>query len=190
MRFIFSLILTALFSFVAHAERYAGLVRVDSLGILFNNSKTAQTYSLIGATPIISSHLQKLKTADFISFVATASSTRTQLVVSSINYVGLNTLLGYWEAPKGWCFNFTSYTNFYTYKKTPINCQNGSKIPAEATETTYLVMPKTQNWTMLVSGRTKTLVADLTLLGADLVKIEIFHPETGEILSLTELKRR
>jgi hypothetical protein len=181
MRFIL-LVTLSLISLHSFALNYSGTVLRNNLSLRLLDSNSNKSYSLSAATPLMASYLNKLDDGDFISIDADKNGQQTQLTVNSVNYVGLQVLLGTWSGDDNYYYNFKSFNEFSLSKK--INADTAIK-----SEYTYLINPANTAWTILISGPYNSYLGGLNIYNSHEAEIQLYDSETGEILRTVQLRK-
>ncbi|MBC7754174.1 MAG: hypothetical protein H7Z71_08060 [Moraxellaceae bacterium] len=137
--------------------------------------------------------LEKLNNKDFISVDATAltaeenAKSASQIIrVSSVNYVGLKELTGFWKDKTGLCYYFVGFTTIKVFIPGPkLKCQARS-IPEinqrTLTSYNYFINPDGDVWTMLISNEQSQYLAELTNINSTTKKLVMYNAEDGKEL--------
>jgi len=184
MRFIFS-VMAILLSLDSLALSFEGNVSRAKAQLKFNDPIQRKTYALNASTALISTYINKLSDGDFISLEGYRDEKHTVLTVSSVNYIGLNMLLGTWVGDDLYCYTFVSYTEFtISYRGIAKKCP-----AATAPIYTYFVNPSTTTWVMLLAGDRGSYVGDLIIHNPKDIEIQLYDSETGDILRKIHLRK-
>lgn len=194
---------------LALAKSYSGFIEKsqDEIYIRKNDKKAQLRYS--NAT--IEKLIKKLDPNDFISLegklfaveggilneprtpAQPVQSNKSQLIVDSINFVGLNRLLGYWKDESGLCYLFYTYTSMKTYfptSKAPCSNLSFQKIYKENYNTfNYFISPDEDLWNMAISNDSTQYVAELIFANQDNLFVTVYD-ERGSLISKLVLKRQ
>lgn len=186
MKYLSLLISVVLLTCVAQAANFSGLIKKSRAGkIQIHDTRADITYNLTPANQLMAVHLSRMSNNDFISFEATR--TDTELLISSINYVGLNKLLGAWSSQDGFCFNFSAFTEFFITQKGAKRCTRDRK---DDPPYTYLINPSASGWTILISNiDNRTYVANLNFISESEVEMQLYDSGTGDILRSLKLRK-
>jgi hypothetical protein len=178
------------------AKLYNGkLIKKNSAYFLQTSGSAGSTkYSLKFSSEVIEKVIDRLVTDDFIATQAKDTSTETEksLTISSINYVGLNILLGTWVGDDKVCYNFKNFTTLYIFNK---NSSGECIQPAATTDTStlrklnYFVNPDDSVWTLLISNSQIQYAAELLINNSKSLQLNLFDEQTGAILRKTNLRR-
>ncbi len=141
--------------------------------------------------PQIAQVFKKLKNNDYISVEGEVIS--TDLVVSSITFVGLKELLGLWQSQHGTCFYFTNYTQFKTFTpqlNSGCSLKMISTINQEETllDYKYVITPSKDRWNIVISKEQDQYLAEYDNTNSMIKKLKIFDSETGEMTSTLVLR--
>ncbi len=152
-------------------------------------------YSLKYSSAVIETVIKRLDTDDFISVQgdeSTTSNTEKTLTISSINYVGLNVLIGTWQGDDKVCYNFKNFTTLYIFNRTssgacamPLNTKDSLVIR----KMNYFVNPDDLVWTLLISNIKTQYAAELFINNTKTVQLNLFDEQTGAIFRKTILRR-
>ncbi len=175
----------SLISLSVDASIFRGIISKKKSQIVLTDESNDTAYILVSTAQIISNHLNKLSSGDYVSLDATVNSKKNSLTVKAINYMGLKSLLGIWIGDDSYCYNFISFTEFI------ISDLVGEKKCASPTTPalTYIINPGSKTWTMLISNEHSSYVGDLKLKSPMSAQIELFNSETGVALKALNLKR-
>ena len=88
--------ISTLLSLSSWALTYDGDISKTKTSLTFVSKTDSKKFQLTGATPLISTYLNKLSDGDFISVDGSKDSVLGKITVNSINYVGLKSLHGTW----------------------------------------------------------------------------------------------
>lgn len=196
---------------VSETQLYGGILRQKNqtyyLQVSDSLSKTTIEYSLAFNDPISEKITTRLTTGDFVSIQASEVSSPQKnktLNVISINYIGLNLLLGTWHDDDGVCYEFQNFTTLLIYnlnstKDSSINSAKGSARGACDTglnsnsstvrKMNYFVNPDDNDWFLLISDKSAQYVAELINKNDKTIQLNLFDEQTGAILSKVILRR-
>lgn len=179
------LLLVVLSGLNTMALSYEGKILKSNSQLLFLDINDRNSYSLVGATAIITTYLNKLSVNDFISIDGTKNELQKTLTVQSVNYIGLSALLGSWFGDDFHCYNFTSFTEFSISRRS-----FGKKcLPSITPSYAYFVNPTANSWVMLLAGDRGSYVGDLTIIGPKDIEIKLYDSETSDILRKIRLRK-
>ncbi len=178
-------VICILLSIKTMALSYEGSVTRTKTNVKFVDASLQKTYSLNASTALISSYINKLSDGDFLSVEGFRDEKQTVLTVSSVNYIGLNVLLGSWLGDDLYCYNFTSFTEFsVSYRGASKKCS-----PVGAPNYTYLINATSNSWVMLLAGDRGSYVGDLIINNSKDLQIQLYDSETGDILRTIHLRK-
>lgn len=187
-----------MFVSLAGARVYTGyLEKTNNLYyITKNNLKLELQFIDISTSKV----LDKMDEKDYLSLEATLMPAdydlkrpfRT-LIVRSINYVGLSSLLGFWKDQMGLCYFFSSFTNIKVFIPTyKLNCSSLSisKINAnKITNYNYFINPDDVVWNMLISNDEKQYLVELQSVDKSTRRMITYSSTDGRKLSETILSK-
>ena len=141
--------------------------------------------------------LQKLTNKDYISVDAnlipiddTRKNNRS-ILVSSINYVGLNEMIGFWKDKAGLCYYFIGFTTIKVFiPSLQLQCHPRS-IPeinrSPVVNYNYFINPDDDTWTMLISNEKSQYLAELSSISSTKKNLILYNAEDGKKLSEVRL---
>jgi hypothetical protein len=179
------LIILCLGALSAHAALYEGQVEKIKNRYYFTGTTDPKTLLLSGTTPIVATYLNKLNNGDFISIEANRNAGNDTLLVKSINYVGLQQVLGTWLADDSTdCYIFSSYTEFSIARRFGNTC-----VSVDQDIYNYFVNPSTKQWILLISGQNDSYVGDIQLSALNRMEIKLYDSDNGSILRQLSLRK-
>lgn len=137
--------------------------------------------------------LQNLTNRDYISVDANllpaeenAKKAIKVILVSSINYVGLYEMIGFWKDKNGLCYYFIGFTNIKVFIPGPqLKCHPRS-IPeinrSNLTSYNYFINPDDDSWMMLISNEKSQYLAELSTISSTKKKLVMYNAEDGKEL--------
>lgn len=171
------------------AELFKGHIKkLNDVVILVSQSQIEYTLSF--NNDVSNQQIQRLNNGDFASVTADVDPTNSNLIhVSSVDYIGLEMLMGVWRSDVNMCYEFTSFTRLYAYTPDKYNeCVRKNDSDAEA-KYTYFINPDIDVWNMLISSNTSEFVGKLNILNLSNVEITLFDSRTDAILGTIVLRR-
>ena len=171
-----------------YALQLEGIVNKSRAGITLTDRSDSKKYILEGLNPQLTSQLKRLKTGDFVSVEAQTKTIKNMpgAVVSSINFVGLQSLIGTWyNNIEPYCYTFVNYNQFTVSKRLDNNCNETDY----DIDYSYLINPDEASWVFLVSGEHNSYVGDLKVFGTERLEINLYDSESGDILRKLNLRR-
>jgi hypothetical protein len=137
--------------------------------------------------------LKNLTTKDYISVDANllpaeenAKKAIKVIAVSSINYVGLNEMIGFWKDRTGLCYYFIGFTNIKVFIPGPQLKCHPSSIPeihrSNLTSYNYFINPNDDVWMMLISNEKSQYLAELSTISSTKKKLVMYNAEDGKEL--------
>lgn len=170
---------------MTQAKTYSGRINHLNNQIYLEKSRIAYLLKTESAEDLML--LEKLQNEDYVSLeaeIVNQDSPSPLLVVSDINYIGLNDLIGYWESQTGECYAFTSFTKMSTYTpNTDIPCSSrSSRVPDKPNHTsyTYFINPKDLTWDLALSSEHKQFAAEIISLTKTSVHLNFYEAQTGQ----------
>jgi hypothetical protein len=138
--------------------------------------------------------LKNLTTKDYISVDANLLPAEENtkkaikvIVVSSINYVGLNEMIGFWKDRTGLCYYFIGFTKIKVFIPGPQLKCHPSSIPeihrGNLTSYNYFINPNDDIWMMLISNEKSQYLAELSTISSTKKKLVMYNAEDGKELS-------
>lgn len=187
-----SLFITFLGARFAFARTYTGYVERsnNTFYVIKNELKLEMKFADVG----IRKSLQNLSDRDYISVDANLLPAQENskksikvILVSSVNYVGLNEMIGFWKDKNGLCYYFIGFTNIRVFIPGPqLKCHPRS-IPeinqSSLTSYNYFINPDDDVWMMLISNETSQYLAELSSISSTKKKLVMYNAEDGKELS-------
>jgi hypothetical protein len=179
------LIIMCLSALSAHAALYEGHVEKIKNRYYLTGTKDPKKYTLSGATPIVATYLNKLEAGDFVSIEGNRNGGSETLIVKSINYVGLQKVIGAWiTEDMSDCYIFSSYTEFSIARRIGNSC-----IDPNEDVYNYFVSPSSKKWILLISGQNDSYVGDIQISALNRMEIKLYDSDNGSILRLLSLRK-
>ena len=167
----------------AFAKTYTGFIEKtnSTVSVARNGLKLEMQF----AEPRMAKVLEKLNNKDFISVDAEVVSPQI-IRVSSVNYVGLREMTGFWKDKTGLCYYFVGFTTIKVFIPGPkLKCLARS-IPeinqSTLTSYNYFINPDGDVWTMLISNEKAQFLAELTNSNSTTKKLVMYNAEDGKEL--------
>lgn len=179
------LIIMCLSALSTHAALYEGHVEKIKNRYYFTGTKDPKRLILSGTTPIVATYLNKLDTGDFISIEGSRTGGSETLMVKSINYVGLQQMIGTWLTEDlNDCYIFSSYTEFSIARRIGNICLN-----VDEDVYNYFVNPSSKKWILLISGQNDSYVGDIQVSALNRMEIKLYDSDNGSILRQLSLRK-
>jgi hypothetical protein len=111
--------------------------------------------------------------------------------VTSINYIGLISLLGTWLGDDNVCYYFRSFTSFLIFNPdTNGACTLSPGIDGKkGRRMSYFITPDDVDWFLLISDKSTQYAAELIIKNSKTIQLNLFDEQTGDILSKVILRR-
>ncbi len=136
--------------------------------------------------------LKKLTNKDYISVDANLlppeanKNSNRAILVSSINYVGLNEMIGFWKDKSGLCYYFIGFTTIKVFIPNPqLRCHPRSIPEINRTPVAsynYFINPDDDTWTMLISNEKVQYLAELSSISSTKKNLIMYNAEDGKKL--------
>ncbi|MBC7465273.1 MAG: hypothetical protein H7256_04720 [Bdellovibrio sp.] len=189
MRFISGIILMLALNVQTQASQYEGRITSVEDGLVrLNETNLKQTFDLTFKDSDTALSISKLKPNDFVSFEGGKNLTKSFLRVDSINYVGLASLMGIWTGDDGYCYKFSSYTEFLIFPKSG-DCNRKSARATNPREFAYTLNVADEAWFMLLSDAKSRYAADVTFTDPKSIEMSLYDVNNGKILRLIKLTK-
>lgn len=187
---LINLVFCFAFSISAHAsETIKGRIKIiDSTYLLVTKNQIA--YTLDFTSSVSEQQIKRLKNGDFASVSANFSSIAPSLIyVTSVDYVGLDILLGMWRSDSNMCYEFTTFTRLYVFAPTESGlCVRGTN-PDTFGKYNYFINPDVGAWNLLISNSNSEFVGELNIITDGHVEILLFDARTDATLGTIVLRR-
>jgi hypothetical protein len=174
---------------------YSGILTKKNKSYSLQLSNSTEKYALAFNDTISQEIIQRLTTGDFVSIQAlnmTKNILNKTLNIVSINYIGLNVLLGSWLGDDNVCYCFKNFTSFIIFNPTQTGAcvlPNEPLNPKQSRKMSYFVNPDIQDWFLLISDKKVQYAAELLIKTPKTIQFNLFDQETGAIVSKVILRR-
>lgn len=192
IRFIIlcSFVTSVLGQAIAHADvQIKGLLAVENESYFIQLQGVNQRLRAKTADAMVQARLECLGHGDFISGTALRLN-QEDVVISSINYVGLRKLIGTWRNTNE-IFKFTDFKTFYYWN---FNRNTGSNTLRGPFAFHYAISPygdtpKQCHWKIFFIDSTSVILGSLEWIDDDQIQILLYDSDTGEISTSKRLIR-
>jgi hypothetical protein len=169
---------------------YQGTLVVSEAGLFLKQLESNVLIELTFQDPSSAIVLRRLSQGDFVSLQA-IKATPIQVVVTSINYIGLVSLLGTWLGDDNVCYYFRSFTSFLIFNPdTNGACTLSPSIDEKKSRRmSYFITPDDKDWFLLISDKSAQYAAELIIKNSKTIQLNLFDEQTGDILSKVILRR-
>lgn len=188
-----SLFLNLLLTSTGEAKTYTGYLEKTNGHIFLTRNEVKLELQFVDSTSTLL--FKKLTNRDYLSIDANLITPEENkkrplknkyLSVTSINYVGLHDLLGFWRDKSGLCYYFSGFTTFKVFIPTyKISC-NERFVPAinrnKLTTYNYFISPDDETWNMLISNEQTQFLAELLTINSTKKKLIMYNAEDGKKL--------
>lgn len=169
---------------------YEGTLIISEAGLFLQQLESSVLVELSFQDPNSAIVLHRLSQGDFISIQAIKLNP-TQAVVTSINYIGLISLLGTWLGDDNVCYYFKNFTSFLIFNPdTNGACTLSPGIDGKkGRRMSYFITPDDMDWFLLISDKSTQYAAELIIKNSKTIQLNLFDEQTGDILSKVILRR-
>lgn len=169
---------------------YEGTLIISEAGLFLQQLESSVLIELTFQDPNSALVLHHLSQGDFVSLQA-IKATPLQVVVTSINYIGLISLLGTWLGDDNVCYYFRSFTSFLIFNPdTNGACTLSPGIDGKkGRRMSYFITPDDVDWFLLISDKSTQYAAELIIKNSKTIQLNLFDEQTGDILSKVILRR-
>jgi hypothetical protein len=187
MKYIFFLLTTFSFQFVLGLQAFSGYMTKRGANYYFTPKSSELYYKIKPLTQDVKDNLSRLENGDFIAGNGTLDTTNKKLSIESVDYVGLNKILGPWIGTEGTML----FKDFSTMRFTPrfrdINMD--SRLTNYQKEFRYSITPSDGNeWGLFLSDDKSTTFATVEFTKNKVI-MKIFESESGKIVRTLKLER-
>lgn len=178
------------FSSTAHAdETIKGRIKkIDNTYLLVTKNQIA--YTLDFTNEVSEQQIKRLNNGDFASVTANFSSIASSLIyVTSVDYIGLESLIGIWRSETDMCYEFTSFTRLYVFAPNKEGQCERDVNPDKYGKYNYFINPDVGAWTMLISNSNSEFFGELSIINDSHLEIELFDNQTDATLGTIVLRR-
>lgn len=187
---LINLVFCFAFSSTAHAdETIKGRIKkIDNTYLLV--TKTQVAYTLDFTSAVSEQQIKRLNNGDFASVTANFSSISPSLIyVTSVDYIGLESILGTWRSESDMCYEFTSFTRLYVFGPNKDGQCERDVNPDKYGKYNYFINPDVGAWTMLISNSNSEFFGELSIIEENHLEIELFDNQTDATLGTIVLRR-
>jgi hypothetical protein len=188
MKFLINAGFILFFALNSQATKYEGLISKNGPRFFLFLSTTEKKVRLSFVNPEIENQISKLKVNDFISLEGCLHPETNTISVDSVNYVGLNDLLGNWKGNDTYCYQFKTYLTMTVYNKNE-NGQCDFSVGHLARDFSSIINPSTPAWSVLLSDNDDTYLMDLNLHSQKSAELSLYDSRSGDIITHIQLKR-
>lgn len=134
----------------------------------------------------------RLKVGDYMAFQAQKTTKKNYYSLTSVDYIGLQSLLSIWTGDDGLCYHFTHFSQLTVYLQDRFgSCTTGgfSKSTSFPKTFKYFITPNESSWDILVGDRDLYFSAEFEFENDDEIFARIFDTDTGKVNSELTLWR-
>ncbi len=176
---------------IANASPIFGYIQVTNEGILLRQEAGA-VFEIQSANIDVSSGLARLRSGDFIAFEGYISPAQRKAVIQSIDWVGLQRLLGFWKTSDRKLVEFASFTALKFHQGKPTDVFYRPKKPRyneNVPTLSYRIAPSVgSTWSIFLSNQGSGKLGRLVLLDHTMT-INFFDSETGRVIKTITLQK-
>ena len=187
MKYIIFLFATFYIQLVLGAEAFNGFLFKKGNEFFFNPQNSKLVYEVYALNTDVNESLNRLDNGDFISGSGTLDPQCNKINIQSIDYVGLQKLLGPWITGDGTLV----FKDFSTMRFTPRfgELKVDTRLSWYQKEFHYSISPKDSNeWALFMSDDTNTTFATVEFTRKRII-MKIFESESGNIVRTLKLER-
>ncbi|MEN0057340.1 MAG: hypothetical protein AAGB31_00790 [Bdellovibrio sp.] len=190
MRYFAFVLIVITSSFASAFQSLSGTVTRTSsdLYIVISNAHCSR-YLLVGANEDADNSIRKLSAGDILTASGTLHESTCKASLTSVDYVGLKKLLGYWYSNEGiFTVRDFNYMSFY-----PMNIKNAQSDPEYYTgdpiSYRYSITPSEgKEWVMFLSDKESTTFATLQMYRG-YATMRIYDSDTGQMKKTLRLSK-
>jgi hypothetical protein len=187
MKYIVFLIATFSIQLVLGSQAFNGYLTKKGDEVFFTPKSSELLYKVIATTFDVQESLARLDNGDFVSGNGTLDTTNKKISVQSIDYVGLQKLLGPWVGTDG-TIVFKDYTTMRFIPRFR-DLTLDTRLARYQREFRYSVSPKDSNeWALFMSDSMNTTFATVEFTKNKII-LKIFESESGNIVRTLKLER-
>lgn len=194
--FVFSLIALASQNVLAANDVFTFRGKIERINeeIYLSESRSKLSLKMDYSNDISKQQLERLKPGDYASVTATVDELNpNHIYVTSVDYVGLQTLLGTWKSEINLCYEFTGFTTFYVYtpnnKGLCVRQNNKNSFKPQVNKYNFFINPDIDAWNLLISSTDNNFVGELMIHDANNIEIQLFDNQTDAVLDSIVLRR-
>jgi len=187
MKYIIFLIVTFSIQLVLGSQAFNGYLTKKGDEVFFTPKSSELFYKVIATTFDVQESLARLDNGDFVSGSGTLDTINKKISVQSIDYVGLQKLLGPWVGADGTIVfkDFTTMRFIPRFRDLTLD----TRLTRFQREFHYSVSPKDSNeWALFMSDSMNTTFATVEFTKKKII-LKIFESESGNIVRTLKLER-
>jgi hypothetical protein len=189
---MFSLVIgtvTFVTSMAVQASPIFGFVEITENRYLLHQE--AETFEIQSTSLEVTNTLQRLRTGDYLAFEGYISPAQRKAIIQSIDWVGLQRLIGYWRTSDKKLVEFSSFTNMKFHQGNPneIFIDHRPRYEGNSLNVNYRVAPSVgTSWSFFLSNQGNVKVGKLVLFDRAMA-ISFFDNQTGRITKTVTLQK-
>ena len=200
--FIFTLLLSFVLVFLTSqtAQAMTGpstfrgkIVRINNESFI-SESSSKLSLKMEFSNDISKQQIERLVAGDYVSVTASVDDLNPNLIyVTSVDYIGLQALLGTWISTSNLCYEFKGFTTFYVFspnnKGLCIRQNNKNSTKPQPNKYNFFINPDIDTWNLLISSPDNNFVGELMINDANNIEIQLFDNQTDAVLDSIVLRR-
>ncbi len=173
-----------------HASPIYGFVEVTDHRYLLHQD--AETFEIQSANSEVTKTLNRLRTGDYLAFEGYISPGQKKAVIQSMDWVGLQRLLGFWKTRDKKIIEVSSFTNMKFHQGNPTEIfyrDRKSRYENNGINVNYRVAPSVgTSWSLFISSQGKYKLGRMLLNDRE-ITINLFDSETGKVTKTITLQK-
>ena len=171
--------LVSILALRAHADTVRGFIRSQADGTVFIEVDPSQPkYRIVASNSTMTVDLMALKVGDYVIARGSLSPGDQTAHLDSIESLGLQEILGSWQADSERVFEFKDFTRLNLYRS--LHDSSGTTL-AKTKQFDYVIAPDSgARYSIFLSDNTSVHVGSVEFL-SDTVQLTILDPKTGSV---------
>ncbi|OQW48577.1 MAG: hypothetical protein A4S09_04045 [Proteobacteria bacterium SG_bin7] len=177
-------------SMATQASPIYGFVEVTDHRYLLHQD--AETFEIQSANTEVSKTLGRLRTGDYLAFEGYISPAQRKAVIQSMDWVGLQRLLGFWKTRDKKLVEFSSFTTLKFHHGNPTEIFYRDRRPRSENDlisVSYRVAPSVgASWSLFIANQGNYKLGRMVFNDKE-ITISFFDSETGKITKTVTLQK-
>lgn len=165
---------------------------VEVIGHRYMLHQDAETFEIQSANNEVTKTLNRLRTGDYLAFEGYISPAQRKAVIQSMDWVGLQRLLGFWKTRDKKIIEVSSFTTMKFHQGNPTEIFYRERKPhyeGKGVNVSYRVAPSVgSSWSLFIANQGSYKLGRMLLSDKELT-ISFFDSETGKVTKTITLQK-
>lgn len=190
MRVVIFVLSTFIAAFCYAKDPISGTInRIEHGRVFIKNSGTCPQYLVVSTDAETIRNIRKLSVGDVVTGTGITNSSTCTISVSSIDYVGLRKLLGFWYSAEG----ILTFNDFSTLRYYPVSIKGGKYVSVRYTSPVNyrysVTLSGGKEWVLFLSDEQSTTFATIQINNRHNATLNIFDSDSGVPTQTLELTK-